>query len=62
MRKMPLASLVVLMSLAVGGQLATAQETSSEGEHTSDPTYEVFLPPEVMCERLERVNTGGLTV
>ena len=62
MRKMPLASLVVLMSLAVGGQLATAQEASSEGEPTSDPTYEVFLPPEVMSDRLERVNTGGLTV
>lgn len=62
MRKIALASAAVLVSLTVGGQLATAQEASGEGETTPEAAYEVFVPPEVMSDRLERVNTGGLTV
>lgn len=62
MRRVAMASAVVLLSLTVGGQLATAQEASGEGELTPEPAYEVVLPPEVMSDRLERVNTGGLTV
>jgi hypothetical protein len=62
MRRLAFVSAVVLMSSTVGGQSATAQEASGEGALAPEPAYEVFLPPEVMSDRLERVNTGGLTV
>ena len=57
------ASAAILMCLAISGMPVAAQEASGElGEITLDLLFEVTLPPSVMSDVLERINTGGLTV
>ena len=63
MRRLWAATAAMLVCLALGGLLAQAREASGEpGEVTAELLFEVTLPPGVMSDELERINTGGLTV
>jgi hypothetical protein len=55
--------LSLLLCLALGGLPSLAQEASSgPDEATTELLFEVTLPPGVMSDELERINTEGLTV
>jgi hypothetical protein len=63
MRRLWAAGAAIVMCLTLGGVPAVAQEPSSEpSEVTTELMFEVTLPPGVMSDELQRINTGGLTV
>ena len=66
MRTVWAAGAAIVMCLALGELPAAAQEASpaasGPNEVTSEELFEVTLPPGVMSDQLERINTGGLTV
>ena len=66
MRTVWAAGAAIVVCLALGGGLAAAQEASpaasGPNEVTPEELFEVTLPPGVMSDQLERINTGGLTI
>jgi hypothetical protein len=63
MRRMWAAAAIMVVCLALGGVPVAAQEASGgPTEVTSNVLFEVTLPPGVMSDELERINTEGLTI
>ena len=66
MRRLLAAGAAIVVCLALGGLLVAGQEASPEAsgpdEATTELLFEVTLPPGVMSDQLERINTGGLTI